>query len=171
MQHLNHPTRRRLRLLGHDYSAPGAYFITICTAHRAPILADIVACRVRLTPAGRIVAAAWRVILSHQPDVRLVAGVIMPDHLHVVLLLRPNPTPRKSVCRLVGAMKTYSAARINRSRGTPARPVWQRSFYDRIIWDRSQLARCCTYIANNPRHWDRRGRRARTAPTVRPASA
>jgi len=106
-----------------------------------------------LTPAGRIVADAWLTILGRHPDVRVVASAIMPDHVDVLLALDPTGGARKSVSRLVGAVKTYSAARINRARGTPALPVRQRGFHDWILRTPAARDRVCVYIANNPRRW------------------
>ena len=35
------PKRKQIRLPDHDYSTPGAYFVTICTANRKCILSEI----------------------------------------------------------------------------------------------------------------------------------
>jgi REP element-mobilizing transposase RayT len=139
-----------MRLPRFDYCRSGAYFITFCTAHRAPLLAEVDAGRLRLAVPGQIVADAWPIVLERHAHVRLLESAIMPDHVHALLVLDPIPTPQKSVCRLVGAVKTYSAARINRLRRTPASPVWQPGFHDWIIRSPKTLARVREYIANNP---------------------
>ena len=36
------PSRKNIRLTSYDYASPGAYFVTICTEHRRPILSEIV---------------------------------------------------------------------------------------------------------------------------------
>lgn len=71
------PRRRSIRLFGFDYSTPGAYFVTICTRDRQPI-GD---------PAREVVTACWTEIPTHFPNVTLDAFVVMPDHLHGVLIL------------------------------------------------------------------------------------
>jgi putative transposase len=130
-----------MRLPRFDYCRSGAYFITFCTAHRDPLLAEVDDGRVQLTAAGQIVAGTWPVVLERHPHVRLLESAVMPDHVHALLVFDPISTPRQSVCRVVGAVKTYSAARINRLRGTPAAPVWQPGFHDWIVRSPKTLAR------------------------------
>ena len=54
---------------------------------------------------------------------------------------------------IVRASKTFSARRINAQRGTPGRPVWQRSYYEHIIRDLESLRAIREYIAHNPAQW------------------
>ncbi|MEO8588488.1 MAG: hypothetical protein ABI432_03895, partial [Flavobacteriales bacterium] len=42
---------------------------------------------------------------------------------------------------------------INRSRGTPGDPVWQRNYFERIIRDSAEHSRIAQYIAENPANW------------------
>ena len=81
-----HPVRKSPRLQGYDYRQPGAYFVTICTAGRVRIFGEVVEDRVRLTEAGEVAAACWRAIPSHHPHVALDAFVVMPNHVHGILL-------------------------------------------------------------------------------------
>jgi putative transposase len=147
--------RHRLRLQGFDYTYPGLYFVTFCTAGRECILSTVVDGVVHLTSYGRLVVDAWREIRRSRPHVHLVAGVIMPDHVHVIVALDPAHIVPKSLPAIIGAVKTYSATRINRARSTPGRPVWQRGFYDRRILSAEALAAIRGYIAKNPARWQR----------------
>jgi putative transposase len=142
-----------MRLRSFEYSRSGAYFITFCTADRNPILAEVIGDRLRLTTAGKIVTCAWPHVLARSPHVRLLESVVMPDHVHALLQFDATGSPAKSVNRLIGAVKTRSAARINRLRESPGSPVWQSGFYDRIIRSPEMLATIREYIRNNPRHW------------------
>jgi len=60
-------------------------------------------------------------------------------------------------CLAVGAIirgfKFATAKRINRVRGTPRRPVWQRNYYEHIIRHDKGLNRIRQYIVDNPRQW------------------
>jgi REP element-mobilizing transposase RayT len=67
--------RRSIRLKGYDYATPGAYFVTICTASRKPIL-QLPRCR-------DIVKDAWTELPHLFPTLELDDVVIMPDHVHV----------------------------------------------------------------------------------------
>jgi REP element-mobilizing transposase RayT len=55
--------------------------------------------------------------------------------------------------RLVGAFKTVSTDDINQLRGTPARPLWQRDFYDHIVRNEDELNKIRKYIRTNPLRW------------------
>lgn len=142
-----------MRLRRFDYSRSGAYFITFCTADRNPILAEVIGDRLRLTAPGKVVACAWPLVLARYSHVRLLESVVMPDHVHALLRFDFTGGPEKSINRLIGAVKTRSAVRINRLRESPGSPVWQSGFYDRIIRSPEMLATIREYIRNNPGHW------------------
>jgi len=85
--------RRSVRLRGYDYATPGAYFITICTFGRACLFADPCDDGVVLNGAGRIAEVAWRDLPAHFPNVELDAFVVMPNHVHgIVMLTERTPT-------------------------------------------------------------------------------
>ena len=54
---------------------------------------------------------------------------------------------------VVRALKSFSARRINELLGTPGVPVWQRSYYERVVRGETELARLRRYIAGNPDRW------------------
>ena len=99
------PERKQTRLQNYDYSSSGAYFITICTEGRAQILCDIVGDgahdvpKINLSSMGEIVE---KYILSTNkiPELTVDKYVIMPNHIHLILLLQnqngtskaPSPT-------------------------------------------------------------------------------
>jgi REP element-mobilizing transposase RayT len=83
-----HRVRRSIRLKGFDYRSHGAYFVTIVVEGRACLLGKSVNDGVRLSTAGQIVERAWREIPAHFPQVSLDARIVMPNHLHGILLLR-----------------------------------------------------------------------------------
>lgn len=78
--------RRSIRLRGYDYAQAGAYFVTLCTQDRACLFGDVVDGAMRLTDAGAIVDDVWRAIPDHFPGVRVDEYVIMPNHVHGVLV-------------------------------------------------------------------------------------
>jgi REP element-mobilizing transposase RayT len=81
------PRPRPIRLRGFDYSSPGCYFITICTHDRECVLGDLRTESIVLTPIGEIVRRTWPEIPCHFPNVRLDEYVVMPNHLHGLLLI------------------------------------------------------------------------------------
>jgi REP element-mobilizing transposase RayT len=80
-------SRRTVRLRGFDYASPGWRFITICTHNRACIFGDLKAGSISLTPIGKIVQRTWAETPNHFPNVGLDEYVIMPNHLHGLLLI------------------------------------------------------------------------------------
>jgi len=84
---INHPQRRSIRLKGYDYSSPGAYFVTVCTRERLPLLGMVNNAEIILTPIGHIVEAFWNLIPQYFKGVGLDVYVVMPNHLHGVIVL------------------------------------------------------------------------------------
>src|SRR5271157_3677875 len=81
--------RRSIRLKGFDYSQPGGYFITICTQNHECVLGEIVDGQVRLSPAGEIASQCWSEIPKHFPNVELDVNVMMPNHVHGIIIIHP----------------------------------------------------------------------------------
>lgn len=75
------PDRRSIRLKGYDYSQPGAYFVTICTKDRLPLFEH--------DAIRSIAASCLHQIPYHFLNVTLDQWVIMPNHLHVILMIHP----------------------------------------------------------------------------------
>ncbi|MDP9372578.1 MAG: transposase [Chloroflexota bacterium] len=174
--------RRSIRLKGYDYSQPGAYFVTICVRWRERLLGEVVDGETRPNAYGAIVARCWDDLPRHYPTVELDAFVVMPNHIHGIIVLtdplpndvgaglKPAPPPdggtparmregveeesRQALSEIVRAFKTFSARRINEARGAVGTPVWQRGYWDHIIRNERSLRRFQTYIIDNPARWE-----------------
>jgi len=79
--------RRSIRLQGYDYSQPGAYFITLCTQNRECLFGEILNGEMRLNEFGKIAHQCWLEIPQHFPHVQLDEFVVMPDHIHGIIVL------------------------------------------------------------------------------------
>ncbi len=75
------------RLASWDYSQGGYYFVTICTKAKGSILGDVINEGMRLNAVGQIAQKCWLEIYDHFPRVELDEFVIMPDHVHGILIL------------------------------------------------------------------------------------
>jgi REP element-mobilizing transposase RayT len=75
------------RLRDWDYAAPGAYFVTICTKNKRPVFGCV--CNAEMIPSklGRMVNRFWQSIADRYSHVELDAFVVMPNHLHGILIL------------------------------------------------------------------------------------
>jgi REP element-mobilizing transposase RayT len=79
--------RRSIRLQGYDYSQAGAYFVTICTHNRQCLFGGIADRKMRLNDAGRVVQQCWDRIPTHFPHVELDGFVVMPNHVHGIVVI------------------------------------------------------------------------------------
>jgi len=79
--------RQSLRLNSYDYSQPGAYFVTICTFKGRNLFGEIHNREMFLNDAGRIVERTWLEIPEHFPMVDLDSFIVMPKHIHGILVL------------------------------------------------------------------------------------
>lgn len=75
------------RLQNWDYRWAGAYFITICTQNREHYFGKIVNKKMELSHIGVIADIFWHQIPQHTKNVELGAFVVMPNHIHGVLIL------------------------------------------------------------------------------------
>jgi REP element-mobilizing transposase RayT len=73
-----------------DYNSNGAYFITICTQNRVRYFGGIQDGQMILSEIGKLVHQFWMEIPNHFPHIRLGEFVIMPDHMHGILILDRN---------------------------------------------------------------------------------
>ncbi|MGB8212621.1 MAG: hypothetical protein WCE68_03580, partial [Anaerolineales bacterium] len=82
--------RHSIRLEGYDYSRSGAYYVTIVTHGRECLFGQVVHAEMQLNPFGLIVQRAWFALPDHYPQVALDEFVIMPNHVHAVILLNDD---------------------------------------------------------------------------------
>ena len=179
---IHHRGSQRLR--GYDYSAPGRYFITVCAIERNDFFGTVQHGKMVLNRFGQIVEQKWFDLPNHNRNITLDAFVVMPDHIHGIIVihdgpvgaglepapcdgrehhmhgagLKPAPTSvggNHGLPEIVRQLKTFSARRINELRGTPRKPVWQRNYYDSIIHNEQNLNRVRCYIMHNPANYIR----------------
>ncbi len=82
--------RRSIRLKGYDYSQAGAYFITICTHERECLFGEIRDGQMHLNEIGKIVETEWLKTAEIRDNVELDAFVVMPNHLHGIIVITGN---------------------------------------------------------------------------------
>jgi REP element-mobilizing transposase RayT len=79
--------RRSIHLQGYDYAQAGAYFFTICTQNRECLFGEVADGETILNEAGRMVEAMWDGLPGRFPTVELDQFVVMPNHIHGILVL------------------------------------------------------------------------------------
>ena len=77
-----------------DYGANASYFVTICTQTRSHDFGAVGAGVVQLTPLGQVAQDCWEAIPKHFPFVKLGEWIVMPNHVHAIIIIdKPAPPP------------------------------------------------------------------------------
>ncbi len=142
------------RLEHYDYAQAGAYFITIATSYHVQWLGRIDGEHMRPGPAGEIVQEIWTSVPARFPGVELDAFIVMPNHLHGIILLpdrQADDPDRIHLGRIVRAFKGASTRAI-RHTGL-ADFAWQADDYEHVIRNDADLNRIREYILTNPLRW------------------
>jgi putative transposase len=180
------PVRRSVRLPKFDYSNASAYFVTICSHKKKHIFGTVIEHRngVSLTALGQIVDNCWMEIARHFSHVDLGPHVVMPNHLHGVIVipataargasvakqsdrarhavpLQPDAAVRRfgepdagSIPTIVGAFKSAVTKIARVSLFGVRESIWQRGYYDRVIRTGKEFGQVCEYIRLNPARWE-----------------
>jgi putative transposase len=150
----------------------GAYYVTLCTYRKYPWFGEIVDGVMFPNLTGSIVQTIWNNLPSHFPFLELDVFVLMPNHLHGILVITddtpkeslrdrhlsaspansPNGTVSGSLGAIIQNFKSVSTRRINRvtgNRGT----IWQRNYYEHIIRGDRSYENIRKYIIENPQRW------------------
>ncbi len=159
-----------------NYEWSGAYFITICTKNMEHFFGKIINGKIKLFQLGIIVNILWYKIPNHAPFVELGDFVVMPNHIHGILILNkpnlqktlhavetlhatslqknekmaeisPKPNSISTIIRSYKSAVTKHANRLNLKNG------WQPRFYDHVIRDDDEYQRISDYIISNPDNW------------------
>lgn len=80
--------RKSNRLKNFDYSSTGYYFVTICTKNKEEYFGDIVNNKINLNKYGQIAKQCWLNIPKHFPNVLFDEFLIMPNHIHGIIVIR-----------------------------------------------------------------------------------
>ncbi len=153
------PQRKKNRLQNRDYSECGVYFLTICAAERKNYFWRSVGAiidrpqDVPLSHYGRIVEAAVQSIPEIYPAVEIDAYVIMPDHIHLLLLVHADDRGRPMVAPTVGRLIKQFKGAVTKQVGAP---IWQKSFFDHVIRNKQDYEEHVKYIYENPLRWQYR---------------
>src|SRR5919109_4323497 len=75
------------RLKEWDYSSNGYYFVTICTKDRECVFGNIIDGKMELLEIGEIAKQYWLEIPKHFQNVKLDKFVIMPNHVHAIVII------------------------------------------------------------------------------------
>lgn len=167
--------RRSIRLKGYDYSQAGAYYFTIVAQNRAELFGHVVDGEMQLNDAGEMLWEQWTVLPSRFANVELDEFIVMPNHVHGILLITDReqtqmgegntgqaqgaaPTADLALGNILGAWKSIvSGEYIKGVRQTSWEPfdrkLFQRNYWEHIVRNERELDAIRAYIINNPANW------------------
>jgi putative transposase len=152
------PQRRSIRIKDYDYSQANIYFVTICIHKQIPVLGVVKNEKVALSEIGKIVDSNWQNISAHYSNVTLDDYIIMPDHLHGLIVVQDiyadaingGPTKKATLASIVSGFKSGVTRELGKSRLAVQYPLWQRNYFEHVIRNQAELNKICQYIKNNP---------------------
>ncbi len=171
------------RLQYWDYGWNGAYFITICTKDNECSFGAIENGDMKFSEIGRIANTYWTEIPNHFPFVQLDEYVIMPNHVHGIIIInkdnsdetketRQNVETRQCLVstgltsigqkryrnpgknNISSIIGSYKSIVTKHANQTNKNFNWQPRFYDRIIRNNREFLKIQEYILNNPIKWE-----------------
>lgn len=167
------------RLPSWDYGWAGAYFITICTKNRVHYFGHVADGKTQLSPIGALADVFWHEIKNHAKNVRLGEFIVMPNHIHGILILdgddrdvnrdvgrgvetrhalslpgqkRFQNQGKNTVSSIIGG---YKSAVTKHARRLGFEFGWLPRFWDYVIRNEGEYRRITQYIINNPKKWEK----------------
>ncbi len=157
------------RLPEWDYSAPGYYFVTICTHRFIRWFGEVKEGKMILSASGQIVEQELEKTTHIRESVSIDPWIIMPNHIHAIFIISNDPeriveTSRRGVSTairrwragtlgvIINQIKSKCTKRIHAEGYTNF--SWQSRFYDHVIRDENALIAIHTYILGNPVKWE-----------------
>ncbi len=174
--------RKKNRLPCYDYSLPGYYYVTICTHKKKRYLGKFNEGELKLSDIGLICENFWKSIPIHFPETELDEFIIMPNHIHGILIINGvgnadkkgnvgnadkkgnvgnadlhslqenNDRTKMLLSKCIQQFKS-SVTRFINQKGIKNNFRWQKSFYERIIRNERELYFIRRYIRQNPLSW------------------
>lgn len=172
------------RLQTWDYGSNGMYFITLCTKNRGHYFGEIVQTQLIASQIGELAAKYWHEIPEHFPFVNLDEFVVMPNHVHGIIIIdKPDNDGRNDVeTRLIASLPTPTDTKIPGGITGNKNPMfhenisriirwykgrcsfemrkihadfgWQERFHDHIIRNNESYEKIKNYIIHNPQKWN-----------------
>lgn len=156
------------RLQYWDYGSNSMYFVTICTQGKENYFGNIENGIMILSEIGKIVQECWQNIPAHFPFVQLDESVVMPNHIHGIVLINkppqlnsPTTNPPQSQNKfgsqsqnLASIIRGFKTGVTKYARKNHINFDWQSRYHDHIIRDNNSLERIRNYIINNPIKWE-----------------
>ena len=153
-KHVDGQERKQMRWADFDYSSQGCYFVTIVTHGRACLFGDVVGDEMSLNAAGQMVMDVYHGLETVHAQCMDV--VVMPNHVHFLFYLSQSGNVTLSdFVRNFKSLTTREYCKGVSNYGWPPFDghLWQRSYWDDIVWNGRMLEFVRRYIYLNPSRW------------------
>jgi len=155
------------RLKEWDYSNPWWYYITINTRNHNSYFGAVVNREMNLNKLGLVAEKYWNEIPKHYKSVEIDYYVIMPNHIHGIIIINNSRDVACNVSTnkysqisprgnsLSAIVRSYKSAITKSAHENGHKDfAWQERFYDRIIRNEKELFNIRKYIQQNPMKWE-----------------
>ena len=164
------------RATWHNYNG-GKYYITICTHNREHFFGEINNGIMHLSDVGKYTTECLQNITIHNPYAEIPVFVVMPNHIHAIVLINEIPPCRDVACNvstgdadesnkqmieitkhqslLSFAIRGFKSAVTKFAGDNGIQFAWQTRFYDSIILTQSSMKKVVEYIEENIPNWDK----------------
>jgi REP element-mobilizing transposase RayT len=125
-----------------------------------------------LNEIGEIVRKCWIEIPSHFFPVEIETFVVMPNHLHGILIIHPSLRGQEiqdkskerpvesfgkpvagSIPTIIRSFKAAVTKRVHEAGLMQRRPLWQRGYYQHVLRNSREFINAKDYIVKNPVRW------------------
>jgi len=163
------------RMPNWDYAGKGSYFITFCVHNRECLFGHIKNQTMILNEFGEIAFHEWKKSGILRSELELREFVIMPNHIHGIIIMKPGITKLisnkqqkglvrkpKSISSFIAGYKSSVTSKINKiieAKGTSIpiynneNKLWQNNYHDHVIRNQEEYQKIKYYILNNPKLW------------------
>ena len=138
------PKQKSPRMKNFDYASAHYYFVTICTWNKQCLFGS----PGNLNTCGLIAEYGLRNISAHFPGVRIDNYVIMPNHIHIILITEEAGI---NLSNVIGQYKAFVSRQIHKKQSHLH--LWQASFHDHVIRSQTSYEKIWLYIDANPANW------------------
>ena len=149
------------RLSKWDYGSNGKYFVTICTRDQKNYFGEIQNGSMIMSEIGEFTRQCWEEIPDHHPFIDLETFIIMPNHIHGIILIGKTDKNKWTQNKfgpqsqnLGAVIRDFKAAVTRHARKHSIDFQWQARYHDRIIRNDQEMEQIRDYILNNPLRWD-----------------
>lgn len=154
--------RKTLRLRHYDYARTNWYFVTIKAFEGLMLFGEIIDSVPQLNPVGLIVCEEWKDLQKRLQHVRLDEFVVMPNHLHGIIMIERTGNSIESSkshgllpASLGSVISQFKSRTVKRVRKKTSEHVnlWQRNYYESILRTDIDIENRRRYIRENPVRW------------------